>query len=152
MRKLSFLLPAALLLAFSAQAMKKTAPKQQAPESPTLYPKLERDTTNGFNHFLAELLVEGTKAGWTHEPKSKHDEDEAVKYIQGKMGGGGGDHGNAIRQAVREHVEFANKRHYDITNTAVLKGLHSVIVAIVSDGYTTQMGNFRGQWNGGGFH
>lgn len=152
MQRYLVVLLAGLLLAFPVLAHPPPPPEtHQKPPPETLYPLLEPDTKNGFNFHLKELFAAGKKATWTTAPKTAHEVDVAVAGIEKGLGRGGGDHGNAVRAAVREHVEFANKRNYDITDTLVQKKLTDVIVAIVSDNYTTTMAHFRGEWRGGGF-
>ncbi|MGQ9369945.1 hypothetical protein [Azospirillum sp. A39] len=119
-----------------------------------LYPKMKDDDDSKareFNYFVDRLLEVGQQVGAPTGTVTIFAIQKAVAAIVQDMGRGGGDYGGSCRKAVPGVVQDAIAKGYDITNANVLKAIESVVIAKQSAQYTTQMGNFKGGWRGGGF-
>jgi hypothetical protein len=110
----------------------------------------DRSKKFAFNHFVKELLTKGQKVGVTAQTLPSQDEDDAITAITRAMGAGGGSYGERCKEAVPDAVRKANQAGYDIRNAEVRDGLRNVVTA--GEGrFGTQMGQFKGEWRGGGF-
>ena len=109
--------------------------------------KSEKDHING----KVEQLLNRGKATGRPAPLPQQDVIAATEKLIKSFGGGYSDYGERCRKAAPQLIALAVAKGYDIRDEKVLELLYAIIIPLEGIEHTTVIGNFQGNWSGGGF-